>query len=793
MFRSYIALILRMIRRNKIFSAINILGLSIGLAISFLIFIWVQDELSFDSFHEYADQIYRVTSETERPEGMFRAVVTPAPSGEYLENEIPEILDHVLLRPLTNSVLVEYDSESDETGIIKHYEDRIICIDSSFFDFFTYEFIAGDPVTASHGTNFIIISKSISEKYFGDENPIGKTLALFNRGWTGTVTGLIEDPPINSHLKFDILIPISLLSEFGTNMGWDHFYFNNYVRLQPGTDAEAIKGKVNETLKKVREDSPAQIDFSLQPLKDVHLKSEYDIDFKDSSSEINREVSIFSVIAVFILLLACLNFMMLSTARATSRALETGIRKTVGASRQKLVTQFLGESVFFAFLSFLIAILFLQLILPYFNVFTEKDLSLRLGENFNTWGIFILITLFTGIFAGIYPAFFLSSFRPVNMLKDNYSSPGGSSAIRKVLVILQFTISIGLIIGTLVVHNQLTFIRNLKLGYNKEHIIYLPARGSQDDLDLMAGELRNYPGITGVTFSSDIPTNTIHLWGGNTWEGKETDEQVMIHFYTVDYDFIPTLDIEIAEGRNFSMVSDSTKYIFNETAIRVFGIADPLGKWFDQGGRRGEIIGVIKDFHYKSVHTSVEPLVLRVSNYYNFIIIRLSGDDMPSTLKQVQDLWEDLNPDFPYEFHFLDESLEANYLREARMAILFNYFALFAILISCLGLFGLSAFMAQQRTKEIGIRKVMGASPDNILYILTINFSRLVLLANLIAWPAAWWILNNWLNNFSYRTSIHWWIFPLAAVLALAIAVMTTIWQAYTAALTNPAVTIKYE
>ncbi len=793
MFRSYLSLIIRLIRRNKIFSAINILGLSIGLAISFLIFIWVQDELSFDSFHKYANQIYRVTSETERPEGMFRAVVTPAPTGEYLENEIPEILDHVLLRPLTSKELVEYDPETGGSGTSKHYEDRILCIDSSFFEFFTYGFIAGDPATAPNGTNFIIISENISKKYFGDENPIGKTLSLFNRGWTGTVTGLIEDPPINSHLKFDILLPIGLLSEFGLDTGWDHFYFNNYVRLQPGTDPEALKGKINETLKKVREDSPAQIDFSLQALKDIHLKSEYDIDFKDSSSEINREVSIFSVIAVFILLLACLNFMMLSTARATSRALETGVRKAVGASKQKLVIQFLGESVFFAFLSLIIALLLLQLILPHFNTFTEKNLSLDPGENLNTWGIFLLITLFTGLFAGIYPAFFLSSFRPVNMLKDSYSSPGGSSNIRKVLVVLQFTISIGLIIGTLVVHNQLTFIRNLNLGYNKDHLIYLPVRGDRDDLVLMAGELRNYPGITGLTFSSDIPTNTIHLWGGNTWEGKETDEQVLIHFYTVDYDFIPTLDIEMAEGRNFTLQTDSSNYIFNETAIKVFGIEEPLGKWFDQSGTRGEIIGVIRDFHYKSVHTSVEPLVFRVSNYYRYIIIRLSGDNIPSTLKHVQGLWEDLNPDYPYEFHFLDEALEANYRREAHMGILFNYFAIFAILISCLGLFGLSAFMALQRTREIGIRKVMGASAGNILYILTANFSLLVLIANLIAWPAAWWILNNWLNNFSYRTNIHWWIFPLAALLALSIAVITTSWQAYTAALSNPAETLKYE
>lgn len=793
MIKSYISLVIRIIKRNKIFSAINILGLSIGLTISYLIFLWVQDELSFDSFHEYADHIYRVTSEVERPEGIFRAVVTPAPTGEYLENEIPEILDHVLLRPISDKVLVECHSETGKSANSKYYEDKILCIDSSFFDFFSYKLLAGDPTTAARGKNFIIVSESISKKYFGDENPVGKTMSLFNRGWIGTVTGVIEDHPINSHLEFDILVPIDLIRVLGIYMGWGHFYFNNYVRLQAGTDPETLKEKINETLEKVNQDSPSEIKFSLQALKDVHLKSEFDIDFNNSSSEINREVYIFAIIAVFILLIACLNFMKLSTARATSRALETGIRKTVGASRRKLVIQFLGESVFFAFLSFLIAIFFLLLLLPHFNLFTEKQLSLHPTENISNWGIFLLITLITGIFSGIYPAFYLSSFHPISMLKDNYSSTGGSSNIRKVIVLIQFTISIGLIIGTLVVHNQLTFIRKLDLGYNKDHLVCLPARGDLDDMVVMAGELSNYPGITNLTFSSDIPTNTIHLWSGNDWEGKETDELVLIHFYTVDYDFIPTMDIEMVTGRNFSLLTDSNNYILNETAVKVLGIEEPIGKWFDHSNRRGEIIGVIKDFNYKSVHTVVEPLVLWVEDYYQYIIIRLSGDNIPSSLKHIQETWESMNPDYPYEYHFLDEELENNYRREQRMGILFNYFALLAIFISCLGLFGLSAFMAQQRTREIGIRKVMGANTRNILYLLTVNFSRLVLFANIVAWPVAWWILKRWLENFSYRTNIHWWIFPLAALLALSVAVITTIWQAYTAAITNPAETLKYE
>jgi ABC-type antimicrobial peptide transport system permease subunit len=793
MLKSYLSLILRIIVRNKIFSGINILGLSIGLTISYLIFLWVQDELSFDSFHQYADDICRVTVETPRPEGVFRAAVTPAPTGDYLENEIPEILDHVLLRPLSGKYLVEYAPEVDASSERKYYEEGIVCVDSSFFDLFSYKFLAGDPATAPRGNNFIILTKSISDKFFADENPIGKTLTLDNNSWTGMVTGVIEDHPSNTHLTFDILLPIEIFSEFGTNMGWGHFYFNNYVRLQAGTDPGSLTMKINETLEKVRTNSQIETIFSLQALQDIHLRSEFDIDYNDSSTEISQEVYVFSVIAIFILLIACLNFMMLSTARATSRALETGVRKVSGASKSKLIIQFLGESLFFAFVSFFIALIFMSLLLPFFNAFTEKDLSLNLADNLGTWGIFLMITLLTGILAGLYPAFLLSSFNPLNIFKGRYSTGSGGSGIRKVLVVLQFSISIGLIIGTIVVHEQLTFIRNLDLGYNKDHLIYLPTRGDFNDLDVFAKELRNYAGISNLTFSSDIPTNTIHLWGGNSWEGKEDDEQILAHFYTVDFDFVPTMKIDMAEGKNFNMSSDSGNYILNEAAVKVFGITDPVGKWYEYSSIRGEIIGVIKDFNYKSVHTKVEPMVLRVGQYYRYIIIRLAGNNMSAAITHIKNQWEQYIPDYPFEFHFLDQELARNYGREQNMGVLFNYFALLAIFISCLGLFGLSAFMAQQRIKEIGIRKVMGASTGKVLALLTKNFSLLVLLANIIAWPVAWWALKNWLENFSYHTDISLWIFPVAGLLALAIALTTTAWQAYSAAITNPAETLKYE
>jgi len=793
MFKSYLSLVLRIIRRNKIFSGINILGLSIGLTISYLIFLWVQDELSFDSFHQYADDICRVTVETMRPEGVFRAAVTPAPIGDYLENEIPEILDHVLLRPLSGKILVEYAPQVNASSERKYYEEGIVCVDSSFFELFSYRFLAGDPASATLGRNFIILTKSIADKYFADENPIGKTLSLNNDMWTGMVSAVIEDPPANTHLKFDILIPIDIFNQLGANMGWGHFYFNNYVRLRPGTDPESLTEKINESLKKVRNQSPTPTIYSLQALQDIHLKSEFDIDYNDSSTEISQEVYVFSAIAVFILLIACLNFMMLSTARATSRGLETGIRKVVGAVKKKLVIQFLGESLFFAFVAFIIALLFLFLLLPHFNAFTEKDLSLNLAGSLSPWGIFLIITLLAGILAGLYPAFLLSSFNPLNIFNSRSGTDSGGSGIRRVLVVLQFSISIVLIIGTIVVHQQLTFIRNLNLGYEKDHLVYLPARGDFDDLDVFAKELRNYAGISNLTFTSDIPTNTIHLWGGNSWEGKEDDEEILAHFYTVDFDFIPTMKINMAEGKNFSFSTDSSNYILNEAAVKVFGITDPVGKWYDWSDSRGEIIGVIKDFNYKSVHTKVEPMVLRVGQYYRYIIIRLSGNNTSEALSHLEKQWKQYIPDYPFEVHFLDQELERNYGREHKMGVLFNFFALLAIFISCLGLFGLSAFMAQQRIKEIGIRKVMGATTGNILSLLTTNFSLLVLLANIIAWPVAWWALKKWLENFSYHMDISLWIFPAAGLLALAVAITTTAWQAYSAAVTNPAETLKYE
>lgn len=793
MFIRNLLLVLRLFARNKVFSGINILGLSIGLTISYLIFLWVQDELSYDSFHQYAEDICRVTVETQRPEGVFRAAVTPAPTGDYLEREIPEILDHVLLRPLSGKVLVEYVPENDPTSESKYYEGGILCADSSFFDMFSYKFLAGNSATALQGRNSIVLTESVADKYFTGEDPVGKTLTLNNGRWTGMVSAVIEDHPSNTHLEFSMLLPIEIFSLLGMDMGWDHFYFNNYVRLQTGTIHASLTEKINESLQKVREDSQTEIVFSLQALRDVHLRSEFDIDYNNSSSEINNEVYIFSVIAVFILLIACLNFMMLSTARASTRAMETGVRKVAGASKTNLVIQYLGESLFFAILSFIIALILMYILLPYFNTFTGKELGSDPVRALNSAGIFLTITVLAGIIAGLYPAFLLSSFNPKNILKSSFGTDKGGSGTRKILVILQFSISIGLIIGTFIVHRQLTYIRNLRLGYEKEHLVYLPTRGDLNNLLVFAAELRNHAGISNLTFSSDIPVNTIHLWGGNTWEGKEDDEPVLAHFYTVDFDFIPTMGIEMASGRNYSLSTDSSNYILNETAANVFGMTDPVGKWYEWSGRRGEIIGVVRDFNYKSVHTKVEPLVFRIGTYYQYIIIRLQGDGLPATLSYIKDQWERFIPDYPLEMNFLDQELENNYGREQKMGVLFNYFAILAIFISCLGLFGLSAFMAQQRTREIGIRKVMGARTSDILSLLTKNFSVLVLLANIIAWPLAWWALKKWLQNFSYHTDIALWMFPLAGLLALAIALATTAWQAYSAANTNPAETLKFE
>lgn len=793
MIRNYFLVALRNFKNYKFFSFINITGLAIGMACSFLIFIWVKDEFSFDRFHENEIDLYRLVGEVENADALFKAVVTPYPMVSSLNDEIPEIINHVCLRPLSEKVLVEYDPEGSEGKVKKFYEGKIIAVDSNFFEFFTYEFIKGNPEEAITGTNSVVISESLARKYFGDEDPIGKTLSFFNGGELLTVSGILKDPPSNSHMQFDIVIPFGdLFGDFRTN--WGNYYYNSYVQLVHGTDPQVVVQKIEEVLKKRFPDSEVSIRIYLQPLRDVHLKSDFDIDYKNSTSEINNNVYIFSLIAVFILLIACLNFINLTTARSGTRAREIGLRKISGASRARLISQFFGESVFISIIAYILAFIIILLFLDNFNQLTGKSLDSGQILNIKTILIFLGIAIFVGLVSGIYPALLLSSFEPLRVLKGEIPSDSKKSGFRKILVLVQFSISIILIISVFIVNRQLEYVRKKELGYDKKNLVYFPVRGDyRNYYSSFRDRLLQESNIQNVAISSDIPLNTIHLWSGLDWEGKDPDDNTMMNFYTVDYDLIPTLGIQLATGRNFTLNSDSINYIINETAARIMGMDEPLDQWFSLGDTRGIIIGIAKDFNFKSLRTKVEPLVIRVGEYYNYILVRINENDVQNSINRINAIWDELNPDYPFEYHFLDEDYEQLYIPEIRLGNLFGYFTFLAIFISCLGLLGLVSFMAQQRTKEIGIRKVLGSSVAEIIMLLSMEFTKWVILANIIAIPIGWLFMNRWLQNFVYRTNMPWWIFVFAAGLVMLTALITTSFQSYQAATANPADSIRQE
>ncbi len=794
MIKNYFLVALRNFRRFKFFSFINITGFAIGMACSFLIFIWVKDELGYDRFHENYEDLYRLVDQVENADALFKAVVTPYPMAAYLNDEIPEIVNFTRIRPFSNSVLVEYESVENEGYVKQFYEGRIVAADSTFFNLFTYEFLTGDPDKAIVGMNSIVITESTSLKYFGDEDPMGKTLSLFNKSWIGTITAVLKDPPSNSHIQFDFIIPFA--NFFGPDLRteWYNYYYNAYIQLAPGIDPVIVNQKIEDSLKKRSPDSEVRIQVYLQALRDVHLKSDFDIDYNNSTSEINKDVYIFSIIAVFILFIACLNFVNLTTARSGTRTREIGMRKISGASRLRLIQQFFGESVFTALIAFVLAFVIVLLLLSTFNQLTGKSLEFDHILNINTILIFLGIALVAGFLSGIYPAVLLSSFQTLSVLKNEVQSGLKKSAFRKALVLIQFSISIILISSVFIVQRQLEFVRKTGLGYEKKNLIYLPARGRyMNYYNSFKTKLLQDNNIQGVTISSDIPLNTIHLWGGLDWEGKNPDDNTLMNFYTTDFDLIPTLGIQLASGRNFSYHSDSINYVINETAARIMEKKDPLNQWFSQSGNRGVIIGVVKDFNFKSLRTKVEPLVIRVGDYYRYIIIRINGVEIQRTIDRIKSLWEESNPDYPFEYHFLDEDYEQLYLPEMRLRTLFTYFTLLAVFISCLGLLGLASFMAQQRTREIGIRKVLGSTVPGIIKMLSMEFTRWVIYANVIAIPVAWILMNKWLENFAYRTNTPWWIFVIAGALSLIIALITISVQSYQAALTNPADAIRQE
>ncbi len=780
MFKNYLRIPFRNIRKHKGFSFINILGLALGLTVFMLIMLWVRDEMSYDKFHGKIDNLYRLVVSANLGEQSFKAVVTPGEMLPYLQSQIPEIEAACRYRPLAYDILVEADGK-------KFYEKKIACADLSFFRLFDFEIISGNVEDALSSTDKIILSETTAKKYFSSGDPIGKTIDLYNGRQTFTVAAIIKDLPSNTHFEFDMLISMEQLSPFD----WGNFYFNGYVLLNENADPKLIVEKINQLI--AAKELGLDANYYLQAVKDIHLKSSFDIDMANSTSEINNNVYIFRYIAFFILLIACINFMNLSTARSSKRAREVGVRKVIGAGRGNLMTQFLGESILFAFMGMLAALLLMELVLPYFNDLTGKNISLLKAGNFNLIVQIFALTIITGIMAGLYPSLYLSSFRPVTVIKNDQERQ--KSVMRKILVVVQFALSVILICGTLVVSNQLKFIQQKNLGFDKDNLVYMrTVSGFKQNYDTFRQQMLSLPEIENMTLSSDIPTNTIHLWGGFDWNGKPADKEYMMNVFSVDEHFLETMKFNILEGRGFGPdFDDSNNYILNEAAVAYSGIVDPVGTKFSQDGNEGIIVGIVQDFNYKSIRTQVEPLVIRQSPYNSYFIVRLNSSNFEQVKAKLAKIWQNNYPDYPFELHFLDADFEKLYETELRTGKVFNYFSILAIVISCLGLFGLASFTAEQRTKEIGVRKVLGASGSQIVGLLSSDFLKWVLFANLIAWPAAWFLMKNWLQNFAYRVNINVLSFLAAGLAACLIAFLTVSYQTIKAANANPVNSIKYE
>jgi len=785
MFKNYLKTAIRNIYKNKPYFLINIFGLATGLACCLLIIQFIADELSFDRFHRNADQIYRVAAEFHLEGKVDNFAHTPAPLAPVLRNEFPEVLAGVRLSYAWQQLVAYQDKQ--------FWVDKFYLADPNIFRVFTFPFIAGDSSTALSNLNAIVITEAMAKQFFGNTDPIGKILTV---GIDATrdykVTGVLKNIPSNSQLQFDCLISFANQK---ANTGWGEWNYDTYLLLHPDTSAPALERKLTAFLQKTAAatQSPAT-KLHLQPLTRIHLFSNLRSDLPT-----NRDVKhlyFFALIAIIVLLIAGINFVNLATARSATREKEAGVRKVAGAHRRQLIAQFLSESILMAFLALLVALVLAELFLPVFNQLTNKNLPFNLFSNFGLLALSVATALLTGILAGIYPAVFLSGSVPREVLTGQ-SRYLKTSTLRKCLVVAQFVLSIIFISGTIVIHNQLKFIRSKNLGYNKEHLIVIPIfkREVRDSYPIYRDEILKHSRVqaaAATSFRPDNPNYHQKTW----WEGMNENEWEYFDWMAVDYVFLKTFQIELLQGRDFSSEFSSDlkrAYILNESAVRRIGWKNPIGKQFDIV-ERGTVIGIVKDFHFQSLHNKITPLALNVyPNILKYLYVRVGPDNIAGTIEFLSLKWRQIYPQVPFQYSFYDEDYDRAYKSEMMAGKTFNYLAGLAMVIAGLGLFGLASFMAEKRTREIGIRKVLGAGVGRIVMLFFKEFTRWVVIANFLAIPIVLFTIRRWLQNFAYRIDIGWWLFALAGGLALGIALLTVSTQAVKAALANPVESLRYE
>ncbi|MBN2357429.1 ABC transporter permease [candidate division KSB1 bacterium] len=801
MLKNYFLVALRNLKKYKGYSFINIVGLAIGMACCILILLNVQDELSFDRFHANAETLYRVEQDQFYSGEPYHVNVTPFPMAPALKAEIPEVAEATRV-VWSGGVLFRHEEKM-------FFERNLLYVDPGFLNMFTFPLLQGDVHSALKEPFSVVITREIAEKYFGDQDPVHKVLQL-DHTYQLTVTAVLAEVPKNSLLQFDILIPyeVARLAGRTNEEAWGSNSILTFVQLHDRSSVQAVNEKITELRhRRVRAsildnperlqrfDSARRTQFMLNPVPRIRLYGHFG--YGRPMGDI-QYVYIFSVIALFVLVIACINFMNLATARSAGRAREIGLRKVVGASKGRIIRQFFSESILLALLALLLAVALVILLLPVFNHISGKELSTGfLLRGHILLGIFV-IALLTGMVSGSYPALFLASFQPVKVLQGRFKSGAKSTVLRRILVVAQFSLSIFLMIGTGIVYSQLQYMREKKLGLDKEHVMYIQMRGDiRHSYQAFKDELLKDTKILGVTAGSHRPTFIGSNSAGVDWDGKDPQQRILIGTSVVDYDFIETMKIELLEGRSFSRqfaTDTSEAFLVNEEVVKIMGVESAVGKRFSFMGRDGRIIGVMKNFHFKPVRDVIEPLAFALSPRNTFyILIRLSPGEINEALQFVESTWARVIPNYPFDYRFLDEDFDATYRQEERITSLLKYFAAFAILIACLGLLGLASFTAEQRTREVGVRKVFGASLADIFILMSKEFIRWVLIANLIAWPLAFWVMRNWLQSFAYRIDIHWFVFLLSAMIALAVAILTVSYQAISVALSNPAKALKYE
>jgi predicted permease len=772
---NYLKITIRNIRRHKAYSFINIAGLAIGIASCMLIMFWVQDELSYDRFHEHADSLYAATFSNG-------SMVTPTALSGFLKAEYPEVL-HTSRFGIMGSNLLKYE----DTEI---YEAGGVLVDPDFVKMFTISFLGGDLETLLNDPNSILLSEKLARKYFGNKNPIGQTMT-FNTRFALKVTGVFEDYPSNSHIRFEYILPLALSKIWNRNLNtWEHNNIRTYVQLQEGTPVKSVDLKISDVVERHRPQD--QRPLSLQPVTRLRL------DPYRGRGTITY-VYLFSAMSFFILLIACINFINLTTAKSSTRAKEVGIRKTVGACRAHMIRQFFGESLFLTLIAFAVGIGLAVLFLPRFNNLSGKtftwEVLLQQGVLFGTFCILLL----TVLIAGSYPAFFLSRFQPARVLTGKLKTGMKGRMLRKTLVVVQFSLSVLLILGTVMIYRQVHFLQERDVGYDRECVIVFDI-GSwfTRNRDTIKTELLSNPDIQHVTLVDVAP----YRWQSNAgvgdvhWQGK-TNQQVKMVMTSVDYDFLDTFGLEMAEGRFFSKeysTDAAESFVVNQAAVKAMEMGDPVGKELKVWDLKRRIIGVVKDYHFESLHKPIIPMAMRIDHdWYQQACVRIAPHRVSDTLAFIEKKWKEIYPKYPFEYRFLDDILQSLYQSEQSIGTVVTVFTVLALFISCLGIFGLSSYTAEQRTKEIGIRKVLGASVSSVVKHISKEFVFLVIIANVIAWPLAYLMINQWLQRFAYRIAMGWLTFVLVGIVVLVLSLLTVSWQIIRAAIANPVDSLRYE